>query len=151
MLGYASHVTKYYVAQEGHCSSYQRTYAVAFVSCSVRLLETMSMSDKSIVRAFLSCMGRGFTASRQQRPRVVTRRAISAPACLMDTHMQMDVNNDGMVGWEELSSSMISMGMDGWAGRGIGMPVYAYAGQLEAARPAVAADEVQHTTRAPVR
>ena len=65
------------------------------------------------------------------------------------THKQMDVNNDGMVDWEELSSFMINMGMNGWAGRGVGMPVYAYAGQLEAARPAVAADQVQYIHHMP--
>ena len=55
----------------------------------------------------------------------------------------MDVNNDGMVDWEELSSFMINMGMNGWEERDVGMPVYAYVGQVEAARPTVAADQVR--------
>lgn len=56
--------------------------------------------------------------------------------------MQVDVNNDGTVDWEELSSFMIDMGMKDWAKSGSGTPNYAYAGQVDSARPTQAADQV---------
>lgn len=55
----------------------------------------------------------------------------------------MDVNNDGTVDWEELSSFMIEMGMKGWPKNGVGMPNYAYAGHVDSARPAHAVDKVR--------
>lgn len=54
----------------------------------------------------------------------------------------MDINNDGTVDWEELSSFMIEMGMKGWAKSGAGIPNYAYAGHVDSARPTQAADQV---------
>lgn len=54
----------------------------------------------------------------------------------------MDINNDGTVDWDELSSFMIEMGMKGWANSGVGMPNYAYAGSIDSARPTHAADQV---------
>lgn len=54
----------------------------------------------------------------------------------------MDINNDGTVNWDELSSFMIEMGMKGWANSGVGMPNYAYAGPIDSARPTHAADQV---------
>ena len=56
--------------------------------------------------------------------------------------MQVDINNDGTVDWDELSSFMIEMGMKGWAKSGVGMPNYAYAGPMDSARPTHAANQV---------
>lgn len=54
----------------------------------------------------------------------------------------MDVNNDGTVDWEEMSSFMVEMGMRGWAESGIVMPTYSYAGSVDSAQPTLAADQV---------
>lgn len=56
--------------------------------------------------------------------------------------MQVDINNDGTVDWDELSSFMIEMGMKGWAKSGVGMPNYACAGPMDSARPTHAANQV---------
>ncbi len=56
---------------------------------------------------------------------------------------QVDVNNDGTVDWEELSSFMIEMGMKGWANSGLRTQNYAYAGPIDSARPTHAADQVR--------
>lgn len=56
---------------------------------------------------------------------------------------QVDVNNDGTVDWEELSSFMIEMGMKGWANSGVRTQNYAYAGPIDSARPTHAADQVR--------
>lgn len=55
---------------------------------------------------------------------------------------QMDVNNDGTVDWEEMSSFMVDMGMRGWAESVVSLPTYSYAGQVDGAQPTLAADQV---------
>ena len=45
--------------------------------------------------------------------------------------------------WEELSSFMIEMGMKGWEDETVGLPSYAYAGQVDSAQPIHAADQVR--------
>eukprot|EP00903_Cladosiphon_okamuranus_P013183 g12296.t1 len=57
---------------------------------------------------------------------------------------QVDINNDGTVDWDELSSFMIEMGMKGCANSGVGMPNYTYAGLIDSARPTHSADQMQY-------
>lgn len=54
----------------------------------------------------------------------------------------MDVNNDGTVNWEEMSSFMVEMGMRGWTESGGVMFTYSYAGQVDSAQPTLTADQV---------
>ena len=54
----------------------------------------------------------------------------------------MDINNDGTIDWDELSSFMIDMGMKGWAKSGAEMPNYVYTGQIDPARHTQAANQV---------
>ncbi|CAM9649007.1 unnamed protein product, partial [Ectocarpus sp. 13 AM-2016] len=69
---------------------------------------------------------------------------VSMVANFCEIFAQVDVNNDGTVDWEELSSFMIDMGMKDWAKSGAGTPNYAYAGQVDSARPTQAADQIQY-------
>lgn len=57
--------------------------------------------------------------------------------------MQMDINNDGTVDWEEISSFMVEVGMRSWSQKGIGMPIYPYVGQVDSAQPGQVADQVR--------
>ncbi|CAM9110180.1 unnamed protein product, partial [Hapterophycus canaliculatus] len=69
---------------------------------------------------------------------------INMVANFCEIFAQVDINNDGTVDWEELSSFMIEMGMKGWAKRGVGLPQYAHAGHIDSARPTQAADQIQY-------
>lgn len=55
---------------------------------------------------------------------------------------QIDINSDGTVDWDELSSFMIEMGMKGWEDDATLMPSYAYVGKIDAAQPTHAVDQV---------
>lgn len=58
--------------------------------------------------------------------------------------VQVDMDNDGAVSWEELSTFMIETRMEGWARESeVGVPNYSYTGQIESARPAQAAEQVR--------
>ncbi|CAN0226723.1 unnamed protein product, partial [Ectocarpus fasciculatus] len=43
---------------------------------------------------------------------------VTIVANLCDVFAQVDINNDGTIDWDELSSFMIDMGMKGWAKSG---------------------------------
>lgn len=56
--------------------------------------------------------------------------------------VQIDINSDGTVDWDELSTFMIDVGMKGWEDGATQMPSYAYVGQIDAAQPTLAVDQV---------
>ncbi|CAM9409360.1 unnamed protein product [Scytosiphon promiscuus] len=66
---------------------------------------------------------------------------INRVANFCEIFAQVDINNDGTVDWEELSSFMIEMGMKGWAKSRTGVQNYVHAGHIDSARPTQAADQ----------
>ncbi|CAM9771885.1 unnamed protein product [Ectocarpus sp. 4 AP-2014] len=69
---------------------------------------------------------------------------VTVVANLCDVFEQVDINNDGTIDWDELSSFMIDMGMRGWAKSGAEMPNYVYTGRIDPARHTQAADQLQY-------
>ncbi|CAN0265919.1 unnamed protein product [Ectocarpus sp. 12 AP-2014] len=69
---------------------------------------------------------------------------VTIVANLCDVFEQVDINNDGTIDWDELSSFMIDMGMRGWAKSGAETPNYVYTGQIDPARHTQAADQLQY-------